>query len=1031
MPRTRASRIQRLGMAAQNALELIRFGRLSRTAYSAPYDVVHGTEHYKLRHYRSTSEAPPAGAPLLLVPPLMVAAEVYDMSADVSAVTALVQRGIDVWLVDFGAPEHQDGGLARTLDDHIRAIDDAIEQVRARRQRDVHLAGYSQGGMFAYQTAAYRKSNGLRSLITFGSPVNIHRSLPNVDDAITDRLIAGLRAVINKPLKRLDGLSGTLSSTAFKALSLRKEVEQISDFVRKLHDRQALIKRESRRVFLGGDGFVAWPGPAFRKFVDEFIVHNRMVSGGIVIDGRTVTLADIRIPILYFVGLRDDMARPAAVRGIAAAAPYARRHELALKAGHFGLVVGSQSQAITWPTVAQWVQWQDGLGARPEHLPPEHLPADDDMEQLGDIPIDIELFYDVLKSAGQTLWNRLGDTVKDLGSAVGDMRVQIPHLNRLRSITGDTPISASLILAEQASAIPDQTFFLWRERAFNYADANRRVDNVVRGLLACGIEPGQRVGVLMHSRPSHLTIMTAVNRLGAVAVLISPLVSQLNRKRAIDIAALAALVTDPENVLPGRRAFTGPILVLGGGRRARAQLKHTIETTSGLQDGDDVVGELVDLETIDPDAVAVPSWYRPDPGRAHDLATIIFSPGPGGQPRPAYVSNWRWAFSAFGAAATATLSSRDTVYCCLPLHHAAGTMVAAGSALVGGSRLALATPFEPEKFWHQVRRYGATVVYYAGEMCRPLVDLPADAADTRHPVRLFAGSGMRADVWRRMIARHGDVSVLEFYASTEGNAVLANVAGQKIGSIGQPIPGSAELALVRYDFVGRDFVRDLSGALIRCQPGEPGVLLARLDNILPAGSAAGDQRRTRMLRAVFASDDTWYVTNAVARQDRDGDYFFIDRLSEVVVIRDAPVFTRAVEDILYRLDSVAQAVVYGLKVPRSRSDGDSDADSDSDILVAALVTRDGKPLAARDLNDLAGKYLDSRIRPKYVRLVASIAMTDGYRPLKSVLRSQRIQADEADETLCWDENLSGYRPCSADDAPVSMRVSEAQSDEIS
>ncbi len=93
---------------------------------------------------------------------------------------------------------------------------------------------------------------------------------------------------------------------------------QLVDFVRNLHDREALEKREAKRRFLGGAGFVAWPGPAFRKFVDELIVGNRMQSGGFVIDGHAVTLADLECPILYLVGSRDEMGRLAAVRGSAA-----------------------------------------------------------------------------------------------------------------------------------------------------------------------------------------------------------------------------------------------------------------------------------------------------------------------------------------------------------------------------------------------------------------------------------------------------------------------------------------------------------------------------------------------------------------------------------------------------------------------------------------------------------------------------------------------------------------------------------------
>src|SRR3954470_20200270 len=317
-----ARRLRRIGRAWDNALELARAGRLT-APYGAPFELIHEERVYRLRRYaRETSPAaaPGPAAPLLLVPPLMVAAEVYDISPDVSAVAYLGRSGVDVWLVDFGAPEREEGGMSRTLDDHVRAVSQAVERVRAATGRDVHLAGYSQGGMFCYQAAAFRRSAGIASILALGSPVDLHRTLQVGEDA-TERLLGGLRAALSWPLARIEGLPGFLTSTGFKLLSARKEVRQLVDFVRNLHDREALEKREARRLFLGGEGFVAWPGPAFRKFVDELIVGNRMASGGFVIDGHTVALADITCPILYFVGNSAETGRPAAVRGIRRACP--------------------------------------------------------------------------------------------------------------------------------------------------------------------------------------------------------------------------------------------------------------------------------------------------------------------------------------------------------------------------------------------------------------------------------------------------------------------------------------------------------------------------------------------------------------------------------------------------------------------------------------------------------------------------------------------------------------------------------------
>jgi putative long chain acyl-CoA synthase len=60
----------------------------------------------------------------------------------------------------------------------VLAVSDAIDRVRELTGRDVHLGGYSQGGMFCYQAAAYRRSEGLSSLITFGSPVDTRLAMP-------------------------------------------------------------------------------------------------------------------------------------------------------------------------------------------------------------------------------------------------------------------------------------------------------------------------------------------------------------------------------------------------------------------------------------------------------------------------------------------------------------------------------------------------------------------------------------------------------------------------------------------------------------------------------------------------------------------------------------------------------------------------------------------------------------------------------------------------------------------------------------
>jgi putative long chain acyl-CoA synthase len=964
-------------MAWQNALEIMRAGRLT-APYGAPFEVLHEGDIYRLRRYHGTPDpgVAPIAAPLLLVPPLMVATEIYDIAPDVSAVAALGRMGVDVWCVDFGAPEREEGGMARTLDDHVRSVSDAIEQIAAITKRPVHLAGYSQGGMFAYQAAAYRRSKDLASVITFGSPVDLHRALPRLSDQLTERIVGGLQRAIDVPLKRIEGLPGFFTSTGFKFLSARKEVGQLVEFIGKLHDRQALEKREAKRLFLGGAGFVAWPGPALRKFVDEIIVANRMSSGGFVIDGQTLTLADIHCPILYMFGDRDTMGRAAAVRGIRHAVPAVEEmYEVKLAAGHFGLVVGTTALTVTWPTVAQWLRHVSEGGPAPAaakrvteqevpHEEPEHEVDEDDLDDADttfeELQYDLGLAQDVLGKTAHAVWDRIGDVGQDLSDYLDNLRWQVPRLTRLRRLHDDTVISLGKTLSEQAADIPDRTFFLWQGRAFTYAEANRRVDAVVRGLIAVGVRPGQRVGVMMRSRPSHLSMVGALSRLGAVAVLLSPETPDAALSRALDVGELEVLVTDPDAAARARTAFGGKLCVLGGVGDSRDR--------RALPPG------VIDMEAIDPGAVPLPPWYRPDPGRARDLAMVFVTAGKAEPPRASRITNRRWAFSALGAAATCTLTTRDTVYCCVPLHHPAGTLVAVGSALVGGARLALASTFEPTTFWDEVRRYGATVVFYAGEMCRSLVDAPPVVGEKNHPVRLFAGSGMRQDVWRRLLDRFGHAGVLEFYASTEASAVLANASGAKIGAVGHPLPGSPELAVAAYDFDADDFARDAAGRLVRARIDEPGMLVARLDSSRGIADIA-HIAPTRLLRDAFAPGDTWFVTGDVLRVDGGGDFWFVGRHDDMIRTALGAIPAQRIEDALYVAGGLALCCVIGAP------------DGDREVPIAFVVPAPG---ATVDLDALrrAATLLPPDARPRRIVRVDAIPFTDGFRPIKTGLRAQ-------------------------------------------
>jgi putative long chain acyl-CoA synthase len=822
LPKTITGPIGRLGAAAQNALEVARFGGLDTDEQPSPYEVVAEHRVYKLRRYyhgshgagRSTTRAgadgdgrATAGPPVLLVPPMMLAAEIYDVSPATSAVTRLHENGIDPWVVDFGAPEREEGGLERTLADHVLAISDAVDRVREITGRDVHLGGYSQGGMFCYQVAAYRRDDGLGSLITFGSPVDTRLGMPF---GIPEELASGLAGLLADRVFRAWALPAWASRNGFRMLDPVKSARSRIEFIMQLHDREALLPRERQRRFLEAEGWVAWPGPAMADFLRQFIAHNRMLEGGFVVDERLLTLADIRCPILSVVGSVDEIAPPAGVRAIRQAAPRADVYELTLPAGHFGLVVGSTSNQVTWPTVAGWAHWRDGEGELPEGVaevgdePAADLVAQRDRLQ-NRVGYGLELAGAVGSGIARSMVGGVRRTTRSMRELAREAAGALPQLARLEQIQPSTRVSLGLLVEERMQRGAADTLFLYEDRAYSAVEVNQRIDNVVRGLISIGVRQGEHVGVLMGSRPSALAVVTALSRLGAVAVMLRP---DGNTAREASLGAVRRIIADPERAAQAAGLGTVHTFVLGGGGRPR-ELRVPLTT---------------DMEQIDPRTVTLPAWYRPNPGRASDLAFILFT-GEGDYVRMSRITNRRWAASAFGTASSAALSGGDTVYSVTPLYHPSGLMMGIGGAIAGGARLAMASQFDPTTFWDEVRRYGVTVTSYTWTLLHDLVAAPPNPGERGHAVRLFIGSGMPRGLWRRVQERFHPARVVEFYASTETGAILVNLRAAKAGAMGRPLPGTPEVRIAAYDQESEQLILGGGGFVRRCETDEVGLLV--------------------------------------------------------------------------------------------------------------------------------------------------------------------------------------------------------------
>src|ERR1700759_968785 len=606
--------VERLMATAQNGLEVLRLGGLETGNSPSPSQVVESVPMYKLRRYfppDSRPGHPHAGPPVLMVHPMMMSANMWDVTREDGAVGILHAAGLDPWVIDFGSPDKVEGGMRRNLADHIVALSEAVDLTADITGQDVHLVGYSQGGMFCYQAAAYRRSKSVASIVTFGSPVDTLAALPM---GLPPNIAPGVaNFMADHVFNRLD-IPSWLARTGFQMMDPLKTAKARVDFVRQLHDREALLPREQQRRFLEREGWIAWSGPAISELLKQFIAHNRMMTGGFAVNGQMVTLTDITCPVLAFVGEVDSIGPPASVRGIRRAAPDAEVYESRIRTGLFGLVVGTKAAQQSWPTVAEWVEWLSTGGDKPNSI---DLMADQPAEHTDSgVALSSRIVHGLgeASEAALALARGAASTVVTANKSMRTMAIEtyrtLPRLARLGQLNDHTRISLGRIIDEQAHDAPQGEFLLFDGRVPTYEGVNRRINNVVRGLIEVGVRQGDRVGVLMEPRPSALVAIAALSRLGATAVVMRP---DADLAASVRLGGVTELLTDPTNldaVLAADRQGLRQVLVLGGGESRGLHLP---------QDSD-----VIDMEKIDPDAVHMPGWYRPNPGLARDLGFIAF-----------------------------------------------------------------------------------------------------------------------------------------------------------------------------------------------------------------------------------------------------------------------------------------------------------------------------------------------------------------------------------------------------------------------
>jgi long-chain acyl-CoA synthetase len=476
-------------------------------------------------------------------------------------------------------------------------------------------------------------------------------------------------------------------------------------------------------------------------------------------------------------------------------------------------------------------------------------------------------------------------------------------------------------------------------RRITNMDQHRAASRVAHALVRLGVQPGDRVVVMLPNCPQVMQSYGGILRVGAVIVPVifllgetevAHIVADSEAKVVITSSDMVGKIEKQIGVLPNLRHV---LLVDGGGEGG---LRSFEEETSGGSDRFEAV-----------------------PRGEGDLAVILYTSGTTGTPKGVALSHANLESNARASASLFELDRERWSVGVLPLSHSYGlTVMNAGHIL--GTRSALLRWFNPEEVLKAIQEFRAEAMSGVPTMFVYLLNYPGASAYETSTMRAW-GSGaapLPVELVEPFERRFGG-KLLEGYGLTEASPVVSahRLSGvRKLGSVGQPIPG---VTVSIRDDDDRALPTDEVGEV--CVQG-PNVMLGYYRN---------PEETAKTIRG------GWLRTGDMGRLDADNYLYIVERKKDLIIRGGFNIYPRDVEEALYAFPAVAEAAVIGLPDTLMGEE-----------VVAFVVLKPGQAATADEVAGFCQTRLAKYKCPKEIRFVDALPKSPVGKILRKELRNQ-------------------------------------------
>ena len=539
--------------------------------------------------------------------------------------------------------------------------------------------------------------------------------------------------------------------------------------------------------------------------------------------------------------------------------------------------------------------------------------------------------------------------------------------------TSDIPLIGETIgvhLDRAAARWPGQDALVSRQQGirWTYSKLWEQAEILAAGLLALGLNPGDRVGVWSPNNAQWVQLQLATAKAGLILVTINPAYRTSELEHVLRLSGCRALVSasrfKSSDYLAMIRALV-PALTVEGKARPDPRLPD-LEFVIHLDDQPQIgMTKFADIEHMGREAGTARLRQLAETLQFDDPINIQFTSGTTGSPKGATLTHHNILNNGYFVAMTMGLGEGDRLCIPVPLYHCFGMVMSVLSSITSGATMVFpAESFDPLSVLESIQAERCTHLHGVPTMFIAQLQHPEFERFDLSSLRggIMAGSPCPIEVMRQVNAKMHMKEVTIAYGMTETSPVsfqsrTDDPVDRRVSTVGRILP-HLEVKIV-----------DGEGHVV--ERGQSGELLTRGYSVM-----RGYWNEPKMTSAVI-DDAGWMHTGDIAVIDEEGYCNIVGRIKDMVIRGGENIYPREVEEFLFGHPDIEAVQAFG--VPDIKY---------GEELCVWIKPRAGKTLSEEEIRLYCQGAIAHYKVPRYVQFVDEFPMTVTGKMQKFVMREE-------------------------------------------